>query len=161
MCFLWAAFGWQALETRGLETFGINLAERLMAALKRGVYLNTDYSGMGGPEEALRQVVVQSPSQHGDLSEALVPGRAGDLMPHCRQVCCGHRGKLAPVRVFGNILDRCPPGKKLAMRRALNDYRARRWALVAKCKHKQAQTQKAKQEALIQMGTVFFDKLVN
>ena len=31
----------------------------------------------------------------------------------------------------------------------------------AKCKHKQAQAQKAKQEALIQMGTVLFDKVVN
>ena len=64
---------------------------------------------------------MHSRGQHADLSKAFVPGRAGDLMPHCRQVCCGHRGKLAPVCVFGNILDSCPPGKKLAVRRALND----------------------------------------
>ena len=58
MCILGPAFGLQALATRGIRAFGINLAERLMSAVKRGVYLNTDYSGMGGPEEALRQVVV-------------------------------------------------------------------------------------------------------
>lgn len=99
--FSWAQQYWAKLSTHGL-------GHALANALGRGLNIHTDYSGMGGPEDAVRQIVEAAPNSD-DLRDGRVRfERAGDCDEICRQVLLNHEGWSSPGCVFGSITDRCP-----------------------------------------------------
>ena len=107
-----AALDWvqpclQSLKRRGLELFNVDYLSKLRETLQNGLCLRTDYSGVGGPEEALDLIFagLELPGQ------LLKCQRAGDLDKRCQHVLL-HRGALpgssGPRCVRGNMLDRAP-----------------------------------------------------
>ena len=51
--FAWSIQFWCALRDEGLASLGIDVAASLGRVLAGGLHVHTDYSGMGGPEEAM------------------------------------------------------------------------------------------------------------
>ena len=98
--FQWASQFWSMLEGMGVATLGENMAENLMSCLSRGLQVSTEYSGMGGPEEALRCIVEAAPRPM-DLQQKIRFVRCGDREQHCRQLLLAQRGHAC---VFDDIL---------------------------------------------------------
>ena len=107
-CQAWASHYWKALEVRGGNLLNTNLAHKLESALSAGVWISTEYSGVGGPEYALHQIVMarQQGSRPPDFDIGVL--RAGDIKAECRSLLLqGVSEEMKPGCVFGNILDRC------------------------------------------------------
>ena len=99
----WASADVNALKINGDKHFGplgLNVTDALNSTLQSGVALTTDYSGLGGAEEALRHIVVAA--GHGKV----VVQRAGDLLPEARCVLRHHSEPCAPKCVLGDIRHR-------------------------------------------------------
>ena len=109
---------------------------------------------MGGPEEALHQILAVASSVALAIPGGLVEGirflRAGDISEVCRRVVLQRSGPCAPRCVFGDLTSRCPPQ---LFRRAM------RLAAVYKGKAVQAmQAGRARQEAIRTHGLKFLAK---
>ena len=128
--FLWAQQYWQLLRVRGQGCFNLDLAAALLRHISLGLRIHTDYSGMGGPEEAMHQILLAAMELFpGDLGSLVKFVRGGDNSPSCRHVLLGRIGPCAPECVFGDLTARCPPhllakAKQLAHRYKLKAYRA-------------------------------------
>jgi hypothetical protein len=109
--FQWPAHFLEAMYLFGLFGIGVDLKERFIQALMRGLWLATDYSGMGCFEEAVRQVVngcnviSESTPTYSQYVRFL---RAGDSSEPCRAALLGNLAWTKAECVFGNILQRCP-----------------------------------------------------
>ena len=106
----WVTSTMNALRERGLQQFNVDFAVRLVDAMQpgHGVCLRTDYSGMGGPEEALHEIVMAL----GIDSSAVICQRAGDIDESAMTVlkCRGLRwSSCSECCVHHDIVDRCPP----------------------------------------------------
>ena len=99
--FAWAPRSLQMLRDRGLAHLGENYAARLHRALQQGICLRTDYSGLGGAEEALHQLVAAL-----NLPETCQ--QACDLSEACRDLLCSRYGPSMPRCVHVDILARAP-----------------------------------------------------
>ena len=55
--FAWSIQFWCALRDEGLASLGIDFAACLGSVLAGGLHVHTDYSGMGGPEEAMHEIL--------------------------------------------------------------------------------------------------------
>ena len=105
----WVQSSMIGLRDRGMQEFGVDFSVSLQASLEpgRGLCLRTDYSGMGGPEEALHQMEMALSldssalvcQQGDDLdTDALTMWRYRIFRWSACSECCLH----------GNILERCP-----------------------------------------------------
>ena len=101
----WASRSLDALQSTGLEEFGIDFAARLRNKLAAGLCMRTDYSGLGGPEEAFDQIFRALGS-----SEAFqfTCQRSGDILPYARDLLKSRLGLSRPACVHANILERFP-----------------------------------------------------
>ena len=114
--FRWAEFAWLSLKGIGDVLFNTDFSVRLAASLRAGVVLSTDYSGMGGPEECFEMIAEQAQFEDDpkDLLRNITSQRSGDSERACREVLCERAGPLASSCVFGDIMDRCPPTRRLS-----------------------------------------------
>ena len=94
------------MHDMGLGLYNVDYRDRLQKALASGLLLRTDFSGLGGPEEALDQILTGL----GMSRELVTCQRAGDILEHCRAALCHRTGVSAPRCVHADIVDRCPPG---------------------------------------------------
>eukprot|EP00439_Symbiodinium_sp_Y106_P025582 s5201_g3.t1 len=92
------------LADRGQQFFHIDFCERLQQSLQSGLCLRTDYSGLGGPEEALCQL---ARGLHLD-ERVLMCQRACDKEQHCRRVLMHRASASRPSCVQKDILERIP-----------------------------------------------------
>ena len=72
--------------------------------LSAGLQVNTDYSGMGGPEMSLHVIMDALASKQAHMNVRF--WRASDILPHARAVLCCEAGRPGPEHVFGDILQR-------------------------------------------------------
>ena len=95
--------------------------DRLQELWSKGLCLRTDYSGLGGGEEAVKHIDAA-------LAEASAPGVAGleghivcqhasDSSKQCRSVLAAHTGPTKPQCLFGDIMERCPEALKAALQK--------------------------------------------
>ena len=91
----WVAACLKSLEHVGLEVFRVDYASKLRATLQKGLCLRTDYSGVGGPEEAL-SLIFHGLGLNDDLLNCQ---RACDVDQHCQSVlnCVAGRQHPGPV----------------------------------------------------------------
>lgn len=128
----WALADLDSLATQGAICFGVQFEERLKTVLNSGVILRTDYSGIGGAEEALQQIITACNERLSSSTTASSVQRSGDLLSHCRWLLCQHRGATAPQCVHGNILDRMPKHILKRVERMLLTYQGKALALEKK-----------------------------
>ena len=106
----WASTDLDALSVRGIAKVGVDLKHRLVAALKRGVIMRTDYSGVGGAEESLRQMLLAMHDQDPDFwPKNIKVQRSGDVLPGARKILATHHQPCRPRCIHGDLLDRLPP----------------------------------------------------
>ena len=105
----WASDYCSSLRSQTPDAF-----KRVLHALSRragGVYVWSDYSGMGGAELAVAHIcqAVQQAcgGESGESPQALVY-RARDNKQHCRDVLLAHSGIAAPKHVFGDVMETVP-----------------------------------------------------
>lgn len=104
------------LDANGPELDLEALSIETKDVLRRGVHVSTEYSGMGGAEERLRQLVVESELRFGERFENTRCVRAGDK-DQCRSILVAHGGSItAPRCIFGDILARCPAADLVRLR---------------------------------------------
>ena len=115
-----AAFAdWPSLQVAAL--FGprvpnrASFRQRLESLLAAGSIVHTDYSGMQGPEMAMRmqhqallEFGVRLPSRY------MTTWRACDTLPTCQRVAMS--GKYPPRHMFPGIVERLPPQHQRALR---------------------------------------------
>ena len=146
----WCIAAWRMLRANG-ELIGCSgMADNLWAALLGGIVICTEYSGMGGPEDALHQITRTGEQLYKHSSGVIACLRAGDLLPHCRFTLCHHVGRLAPRCVFGDIMLRCSAEDRMRLSR-----------LAMACKHKLWSCLAAgmkRQQAIARWGKHFFEK---
>lgn len=106
---MWAPAHLRQMKNQGAALFGVDFAASTARAFEMGLNLNTDYSGLGGPEVALQQVLLAVQEERPSIQDCVVVSKAGDLLAHCRSVLLQHSGPSKPKCVFGDSLDRCPP----------------------------------------------------
>ena len=99
----WADHVSRAVKKKGQDVFGSNMCETLVARLY-SLTLTTDFSGMGGAEEALRHLLIAFQLNEADVRVI----RACDHNPHVQQLLRAHLGCTAPMEVQSDILDRMP-----------------------------------------------------
>ncbi|OLP89574.1 hypothetical protein AK812_SmicGene28969 [Symbiodinium microadriaticum] len=100
----WVSTCLTKLADRGRMLFNVNFCERLQKSLQVGLCLRTDYSGLGGPEEALCQL-----ARGLRLDESvLMCQRACDKEQHCRRVLMHRASASRPSCVQTDILERIP-----------------------------------------------------
>ena len=110
----WPHALFESLEKQGRSFFGHDFSETARSCISQGLLLTTDYSGIGCPEESLKQLVEVSKTvawnerQEQETGEIWGCQRAGDLLPYCRRVLLDHTHMFQPQCVHGNMLDRCP-----------------------------------------------------
>ena len=105
----WAPSDVQILTEHGIKYFGVDFGKFLLATMSKGVFMRTDYSGIGGAEEALSKVAAAVADAHGvDLTQKVKVQRAGDLLPRCRRTLVAHTGIGQASCIHSDILDRCP-----------------------------------------------------
>ena len=109
----WPHALFESLEKQGRSFFGHS--ETARSCISQGLLLTTDYSGIGCPEESLKQLVEVSKTVAWNERQGRETGeiwgcqqRAGDLLPYCRRVLLDHTRMFQPQCVRGNMLDRCP-----------------------------------------------------
>ena len=97
----WAESTESMLRQLGQGFFNRDYAARLRETLLSGVCLRTGYSGLGGPEEALHQIVfaLRLPP------DVVKCQRGGDILEQCRNALCHRVGASAPQCVHGDIMD--------------------------------------------------------
>ena len=115
---LWAMDDLQAMRSVGMEHFKVDFQKRVLEVLIRGVGLVTDYSGIGGAEEAQHQILLaarallergQPQAGSGQIAKGKVcVRRACDILPYARSILAKHEGECKPRCVQGNMLDRLP-----------------------------------------------------
>ena len=151
----WSASAWRMLAANS-GPYG-DLVAALKTKLTRGVLLSTEYSGMGGPEEAMRRVVEAGQQEHGLAAGTLASLRAGDWDPHCRTVLAGHVSNMAaPQCIFGDIMDvdRCSAADQQALRREGAAAKQRLWAAMAVL----PPTRRKRKELMCKHGRRFFQR---
>ena len=121
-CLMWAGADIQALHCRGEKFLGHDYTCRLETVLKGGVGLRTDYSGVGGAEEALKHIMLGAQAELGIVPSCHVQ-RSGDLLTESRQLLCAHTGPTAPRCVHGDMLFRMPPRSRARVEKLLGAYR--------------------------------------
>ena len=101
---------WLSLQSNGLRYFQIDLSEVLKVKLEDGVGLDTDYSGMGGAEEAFQKMIETAPFS---LEPRVWFQRCGDITASCREILASHKNDCCkipgPECIFGDMMERCPP----------------------------------------------------
>ncbi len=138
------------IEANSQEACGSQLMPELLAKLSAGVHLLTDYSGFGGPEEALNQIVEDVEQLKGISLNNVRSLRAGDIDAVCRSILAAHDSNLRPSCVFGDILDRRPAGDVTFMHEA----RARATLQVEACVSKLA-----RKRAAVKASASYFRKV--
>ena len=91
---LWAVADLRGLTIQGLKWFQCDFGRAARRRINQGIALTTDYSGIGCPEEALRQLFSSSEFLALRLGEDWDPAgeakcyclRAGDMSKHCRTI---------------------------------------------------------------------------
>ena len=103
--FSWANQFLESMRTRGTMMLGEDVADHLRKMLQREVWISTDYSGIGGPEQAFSEICSASARMFQCSGfDKVCCIRAGDCKEHCRKVLMTN----AAGCIFGSILDRCP-----------------------------------------------------
>ena len=110
--FNWPQAAVLVLQANGKLLTQMDLQKELIDKCSEGLCLITEYSGLGGPEESLSQLMECVSSLAGKTFDNVSCLKAGDIQEHCRKVLCSHSGPLAPKCVFGDLLDRCPAAKR-------------------------------------------------
>ena len=102
----WVHDSFRMLKECGQRFFGVDFSVQLLQRLEpsRGVCMRTDYSGLGGPEEALEQII--RALQLDDSSVRCQ--RAGDKEQHIKALLLARRGPSRPECVHGDIVERFP-----------------------------------------------------
>ena len=105
----------------------------LLEALSNGIELSTDFSGMGGGEEAMRRIVAGARKVYGhELPESsFTCVRAGDIAEHCRSVLRSHEGPSRPQCVFGDVLERMSGRAKRRILHVMNCTKGKLWTRLA------------------------------
>ena len=101
----WAFKSLEALRDTGLQQFGVDFAARLRSTLAAGLCMRTDYSGLGGPEEALDQVFRALGNRE---AFQFTCQRSGDVLRCARDLLKSRQGLSRPACVHVNILERFP-----------------------------------------------------
>ena len=137
----------------------VNLFENLVRSLADGVRLATDFSGMGGAEQALAHVA--SAVQRQDSQQRVFNiscTRATDKAQHCQQILVKGLGVLSPKCVFGDILERMPDGLRLKL---LSDMETSRKAFQRLVDRSADKSMKAKKKIAKEKGSKFFAKAIH
>ena len=150
---LWAVADLRGLTIQGLKWFQCDFGRAARRRINQGIALTTDYSGIGCPEEALRQFFSSSEFLALRLGEDWDPAgeakcyclRAGDMSKHCRTILANPYSRFSPQCLHGDIMERCP--KKLKER--MEKMRQRALDLVQKA---QERGKPKESEALLEVG---------
>ena len=128
----WAEEDVKSLQTQGLAVFEVDFAERFTEVLTSGVDLRTDYSGIGGAEEAFASIVKAARSKFGVPATACKVQRAGDILKQSRSILCSHVGVGAPDCVHGDLVDRMPQKVRNQVERLQRQHIVKAHQLIAK-----------------------------
>ena len=79
----------------------------LWAVAERGILLCTDFSGIGGPEIALRRILGALWDWNGREQQQLLAWSGSDICPINRQVLMNEEAAGGCQHVFGDLLSRC------------------------------------------------------
>ena len=108
----------------------LNLAEKLISSLQRGILCITDCSGIGMPEMMLGALAKAVQEQFG-VNVAVRQWRCTDVGPHQRSIALNdHDGpEPKPQHVFGNLIGFLPENLHDALRLLLDVYVARKHSM--------------------------------
>ncbi|CAE7778137.1 unnamed protein product [Symbiodinium sp. CCMP2592] len=121
----WVDSTMKLLRDRGLREFGVDFADRLLQALQpgTGICMRSDYSGLGGPEEAWWQIAKALRLDH----EVITCQRCSDIDAAAQYVLL-HRSKASGCSrsccVLGDIRERCSDGVLQALESLQTDFLA-------------------------------------
>ena len=112
----WAETGVRKLTMGSIEELGEDVLLRLQANLSR-VHLSSDFSGMGGMEEAVRHIRLAVSKEAGVPVETLEVKvtHACDIGEAAQSALMSHSGDIAPGCVFTDIVARLPARTKRSL----------------------------------------------
>ena len=126
---------------------------RLRRALAGGLLLNTDFSGMGGPEMAAECMVEELERAFGFTGLPVQTWGSCDSSPVCRKILCHDDGtQMRPQHVFGDLLSRLQPETRQYLDKLLVQ-------MEADCEQFMAMGCEARAAALKATGDKFMDQL--
>jgi hypothetical protein len=102
--FQWAG---QYVQSMSRNSMGRAFLENMKSNLNMGIQFNTDYSGFGGPEIALKTIVkALSDYSSGGLTTDVLLWRASDVLPSRRKMLRSGGAGIQPLHIFGDVLMR-------------------------------------------------------
>ena len=120
-------FGFADLHLRRLASndLGIDFAALLHQRITKGdgIVLTSDYSGMGGAEEAMRLVAEALARKYNSAGKPVRFARSGDKSMSCRRVLAAHTGDCTPTCITGDILERLPKRMRRRLETSLANIR--------------------------------------
>ena len=100
----WAPRLWKRLKAQ-IAIPSVDLVQNALQRLKEGLWLTTDFSGMGGAEMSLEELLRTRPREV-DAEVDVTVARACDSAAPCQETLTTHLGACRPECVFVDMLAR-------------------------------------------------------